>query len=78
VEDGARTEGVAHVTRVLIRLDDELSDEMMSAFPQLTPTVQRTQTTLRGDVADQEELQGVLNFLSSMGVTIVDVVTIPD
>ena len=69
---------MAHVTRVLIRLDDELSDEMMSAFPQLTPTVQRTQTTLRGDVADQEELQGVLNFLSSMGVTIVDVVTIPD
>ncbi len=69
---------MAHVTRVLIRLDDELSDEMMSAFPHLTPTVQRTQTTLRGDVADQEELQGVLNFLSSMGVTIVDVVTIPD
>jgi hypothetical protein len=69
---------VGHVTRVLIRLDDELTDEMMSAFPQLTPTVQRTQTTLRGDVVDQEELQGVLNFLSSMGVTIVDVVTIPD
>ncbi len=69
---------MAHVTRVLIRLDDELTDEMMSAFPQLTPTVQRTQTTLRGDVVDQEELQGVLNFLSSMGVTIVDVVTIPD
>jgi hypothetical protein len=66
------------VTRVLIRLDDELTDEMMSAFPQLTPAVQRTQTTLRGDVVDQEELQGVLNFLSSMGVTIVDVVTIPD
>ena len=75
---GRGPKGWAHVTRVLIRLDDELTDEMMSAFPQLTPTVQRTQTTLRGDVADQEELQGVLNFLSSMGVTIVDVVTIPD
>jgi hypothetical protein len=66
------------VTRVLIRLDDELTDEMMSAFPQLTPSVQRTQTTLRGDVADQQELQGVLNYLSSMGMTIVDVLTIPD
>ena len=66
------------MTRVLIRLDDELTDEMMSAFPQLTPSVQRTQTTLRGDIADQEELQGVLNFLSSMGVSIVEVVTIPD
>lgn len=72
------TEGVAHVTRVLIRLDDEVTDELMSAFPQLTTTVQPAQTTLRGDIADQEELQGVLNFLSSMGITIVDVVTIPD
>ena len=69
---------MARVTRVLIRLDDELSDELMSAFPQLTPSIQRTQTTLRGDVADQEELQGVLNFLSSMGITILEVVTIPD
>ena len=66
------------MTRVRIRLDDEVTDELLSAFPQLTPTVQRTQTTLMGDVVDQEELQGVLNYLSSMGVTIVDVVTIPD
>jgi hypothetical protein len=36
------------------------------------------QTTLFGDVEDQEELQGVLNFLSSMGVTVVDVVTISE
>ncbi len=65
------------MTRVRIRLDDEVTDELLSAFPQLTP-VQRTQTTLTGDVADQQELQGVLNFLSSLGITIVDVVTIPD
>ena len=38
----------------------------------------RTQTTLTGDVADQEELQGVLNHLSMMGITIIDVITIPD
>jgi hypothetical protein len=66
------------VTRILIRLDDEVDEELLSAFPQLVPTVQRTHTTLTGDVIDQEELQGVLNFLSSMGVRIVDVVTIPD
>jgi antitoxin component of RelBE/YafQ-DinJ toxin-antitoxin module len=66
------------MTRVRIRVDDEVTDELLSAFPQLSPTVQRAQTTLTGDVADQEELQGVLNFLNSMGVTIVDVVTIPD
>ena len=66
------------MTRVRIRLDDEVTEELLSAFPRLTPTVQRTQTTLTGDVIDQQELQGVLNFLSSMGITIVDVVTIPD
>ena len=65
------------MTRVRIRLDDEVTDELLTAFPQLT-SVQRTQTTLTGDLADQQELQGVLNFLSSMGITIVDVVTIPD
>ena len=66
------------VTRVLIRLDDEVTQELLSAFPQLTPAVRRAHTTLTGDVADQEELQGVLNFLSQMGVSIIDVVTIPD
>jgi hypothetical protein len=66
------------VTKVLIRLDDEVTEELLSAFPQLTQSVRRTQTTLTGDIADQEELQGVLNFLSSLGITIVDVVTIPD
>jgi hypothetical protein len=74
---GACAEGGA-VTRVLIRLDDEVTDELLSAFPQLTVSLRRTQTTLTGDIADQEELQGVLNFLSSLGITIVDVVTIPD
>jgi hypothetical protein len=66
------------VTRILIRLDDEVTDELLTAFPQLTASVRRAQTTLTGDVVDQAELQGVLNFLNSMGITIVDVVTIPD
>lgn len=66
------------MTRVMIRVDDEVSDELLSAFPQLVPSVNRTQTTLTGHVLDQEELQGVINLLASMGVTIVDVLTIPD
>jgi hypothetical protein len=66
------------MTRVRIRLDDAISDELLSAFPHLTSTEQRTQTTLTGELEDQEELQGVLNYLSSMGVTIVEVLTIPD
>ena len=66
------------MTRVMIRVDDEVSDELLSAFPQLVPTVTRTQTTLTGDVVDQEELQGVINHLASMGITIVEVLTIPE
>jgi hypothetical protein len=66
------------MTRVRIRLDDEITDELLSAFPQLTSKEHRTVTTLTGEVADQEELQGVLNYLSAMGVTIVEVLTIPD
>lgn len=66
------------MTKVMIRVDDEVSDELLSAFPQLVPTVTRTQTTLTGQVLDQEELQGVINHLASMGVTIVDVLTIPE
>jgi hypothetical protein len=65
------------MTRVRIRLDDSVTDELLTAFPRLT-SIQRIQTTLTGDVVDQQELQGVLNFLSSLGITIVDVVTIPD
>ncbi len=66
------------MTRVRISLDADVTDELLSAFPQLTTTGKRTQTTLTGDVVDQEELQGVLNHLSLMGLTIIDVVTIPD
>jgi hypothetical protein len=66
------------MTKMLIRVDAELSDELASKFPHLRVKSHPKQTTLVGDVEDQEELLGVLNFLSSMGVTVVDVVTISD
>lgn len=66
------------MAKVMIRVDDEVSDELLSAFPHLVSSVARTQTTLTGTVVDQAELQGVINFLASMGVTIVDVLTIPE
>ena len=69
--------GVA-MTKMLIRVDTELSEDFSSKFPHLRVKSHPAQTTLVGDVEDQEELQGVLNFLSSMGVTVVDVVTIAD
>jgi hypothetical protein len=68
----------ATMTKMLIRVDAELSDELTGAFPQLTAHTQRATTTLTGDVTDQEELQGVLNLLSALGISVVEVVTIPD
>jgi hypothetical protein len=51
---------------------------MAGAFPQLSKHTQRVTTTLTGDLVDQQELQGVLNLLSSLGVDVIEVVTIPD
>ena len=65
------------MTRMLIRVEAELSEELLSAFPQLQCHVHPVQTTLTGDVADQEELQGVLNLLTSLGLPVVEVITIP-
>lgn len=64
--------------RMMIRVDAELSPDALSAFPHLVAVPQRPQTVLSGDVADQEELQGVISLLVSLGVEVVDVLTVPD
>jgi hypothetical protein len=66
------------MTRMLIRVDAELSDELSGAFPHLVARTQPPTTTLTGEMTDQEELQGVLNLLNSLGIGVVEVVTIPD
>jgi hypothetical protein len=76
-----RTDGAMKGTamaKVMIRVDAEVTDELASAFPHLTPRHHRAQTTLTGDLIDQQELQGVLNLLSALGISVVEVVTIPD
>jgi hypothetical protein len=65
------------VPRMIIRVDAELSPDALSAFPHLVAVPQRPQTVLSGDVADQEELQGVISLLVSLGVEVVDVLTVP-
>ena len=57
---------------MMIRVDAELSDELASAFPHLTPRSHRASTTLTGEVEDQQELQGVLNLLDSLGIEHLD------
>lgn len=64
--------------RLMIRVSTQLSDEMLAPFPQLTSTPEPALTCLTGSVRDQAELQGVLNYLTQLGVSIVEVVTIPD
>ena len=66
------------MTRLLIRVDGEISNDLAGAFPHMTRRTIRTQTTLTGDLLDQEELQGMLNLLHSLGVTVVEIVTIPE
>jgi hypothetical protein len=68
----------APVTKVLIRVNAKLSDELTTAFPQLMVKNHPAQTTLMGDLSDQDELQGVLNFLRSLGIDIVEILTLPE
>ncbi|WP_019145833.1 hypothetical protein [Aeromicrobium massiliense] len=63
---------------MLIRVDGELSEELLTAFPQLVVRRHQASTTLTGDMADQQELQGVLNLLTTVGIDVVEVVSIPD
>jgi hypothetical protein len=64
--------------KLMIRVDTVLSDELLSAFPQLTTHTQPVHSTLTGEIADREELQGVLNHLTSLGIQIVEVITMPN
>ena len=64
--------------KLMIRVDAEVSDELMSAFPQLSTQLHPLQTTMTGEVADQEELMGVLNLLTSLGIPVVEFITMPN
>lgn len=66
------------MAKMLIRVDAELSDELVKAFPRLTSHRHPASTTLTGHIADQQELQGVLNLLGSLGFDVVEVLTIPE
>lgn len=66
------------MTKVLIRVNAKLSDELTTAFPALTVRDHPAQSTLMGDLSDQEELQGVLNLLRSLGIDVVEIVTLPE
>ena len=65
------------MAKVMIRVDAELPEELTHAFPHLTARRHPPSTTLSGEIRDQQELQGVLNLLTSLRIDVVEVVTIP-
>jgi hypothetical protein len=67
----------AGVNEYLIRVEGELSDELLSAFPQLHVEVEPVQTVLSGRVVDSAELTGIVNHLDTVGLQIVEIIRLP-
>jgi len=65
------------VTQYVIRVGGRLSDDLLTAFPQLLATPQPVSTVLHGELPDQAALASVLDFLDEMGVEIVEVTKLP-
>jgi hypothetical protein len=59
-------------------VEGELSDQLGSAFPGMTLTRREGQTLLVGPVRDQAELQGLMQRISSLGLTLLSASTIDD
>ena len=58
--------------------EGELSDRMQDAFEGMTLTRADGNTTLIGPVRDQSELQGLLQRVSDLGLTLLEVVALAD
>ena len=54
-------------------VEGELSDRMQDAFEGMTLTRHDGTTTLIGNVRDQSELQGLLQRVSDLGLTLLEV-----
>lgn len=59
-------------------VEGELGDQLESAFDGMTFTHREGTTTLTGDVRDQAELQGMLQRVSALGLTLLEARAIDD
>jgi hypothetical protein len=59
-------------------VEGELSDRMQPAFEGMTLTRAGGNTTLTGPVRDQAELQGLLQRVSNLGLTLLEAVALAD
>jgi hypothetical protein len=65
------------VTHYVIRVTGELSDDLLTKFPNLLVNREPVQTVLHGELPDQAALTGVLDHLDELGVHILEVVQVP-
>ena len=59
-------------------VEGELSDELALAFPGMALTRAAGRTTLTGHVRDQAELQGLLQRVSDLGLTLLEAKALHD
>jgi hypothetical protein len=63
------------VRKYRLVVEGELSDELGNAFAGMTLTRKEGQTLLIGQVRDQAELQGLLQRVSNLGLTLLSAST---
>jgi hypothetical protein len=61
-----------------LKVEGELSDRMAAAFAGMTLTRTQGNTVLEGPVRDQAELQGILQRVSSLGLTLLSAAAIDE
>ena len=59
-------------------VDGELSDHIEGTFAGMTLTRDRGTTVLAGHIRDQAELQGILQRISDLGLTLLSATAIDD
>ena len=61
-----------------LTVEGELSDRMRSAFEGMTLTRERGNTVFTGPVRDQAELQGLLQRVSELGLTLLSAIAVDE
>jgi hypothetical protein len=61
-----------------VTVQGELSDNLQSAFPGMTLTRSDGNTLLAGDIRDQAELQGLLQRVCGLGLTLLEAKPVDD
>ena len=61
-----------------IRIQGRLSDTLAESFEDFTKAVRPAETVMRGEVADQAALRGLLDRIQSLGLELIEVRRLPN